>query len=354
VVLASQRLAVGDLSEADRLLEACPTPLRHWEWHYLKRQCQPTCQVLAGHTNEVWSVAASPDGRWLASLDKDGRLLLWNLNGDLSEPAQTWPVEGGTWTPESVPVNKALAFSHGSRTLAVARPVGQNGEWVLGLLSVDRTNAPQERLRIKDKYGPLCLSFSPDDRRFMVGCPDRVTRSYDVASNQEVASYEIMAAAFSRDGSRVVSLGVTPHAWEKEHVPARTLKVFDTSTGRELLAITNLSESPTLFSAALSRDGKRIAAGFAEMGVEHPDISPLKVPTRLHGEASHENLLQQDLPRSFGSPTLPYIAALYAAMLRQKMRGLGEGFCRPMAQDRVNGNFYKTEPRNQRYCRGAR
>ena len=91
VVLASQRLEVGDLSQADRLLEACPAPLRQWEWHYLKRQCQPACQVLRGQSNEVWSVAASPDGRWLASLDKDGRLLLWNLKGDLSQPVQTWP-----------------------------------------------------------------------------------------------------------------------------------------------------------------------------------------------------------------------------------------------------------------------
>jgi hypothetical protein len=76
VLLASQRLTVGDLSQADRLLEACPAPLRQWEWHYLKRQCQPDCRVLRGQSNEVCRLAASPDGRWLASLDRDGGLLL--------------------------------------------------------------------------------------------------------------------------------------------------------------------------------------------------------------------------------------------------------------------------------------
>ena len=96
VLLAAQRLEAGDLTQADRLLEACPPPLRQWEWHYLKRQCQPACQVLVGQSNEVCRLAASTDGRWLASLDKDGRLLLWNLQGDLSQPAQTWPAMVGT------------------------------------------------------------------------------------------------------------------------------------------------------------------------------------------------------------------------------------------------------------------
>jgi serine/threonine protein kinase/WD40 repeat protein len=308
VLLASQRLAVGDLSEADRLLEACTAPLRNWEWHYLKRQSQPTCQVLQDQTNEVWSVAASPDGRWLASLDRDGRLLLWDLKGNLSQPTQLWPAEGRRgWTPD-VPVSKALAFSHDSRSLAVARPVGQR-EWGLGLLSIGTTNAPQERLRIKDELGPLCFSFSPDDRRLMVGCPDGVMRSYDVASGQEAASYEIMAAAFSRDGSRVASMGVTPRRWretETEHKLVRVIKVFDTSNGRELLAITNLSEPPTLFSLALSPDGERVAAGFVEMTTEVRDdesgIYDIEQAERgwtvVWDVSTHKELLRQRLTAS--------------------------------------------------------
>ena len=217
VVLASQRVEAGDLSQADRLLEACPAPLRQFEWHYLKRQCQPACQVLGGQSNEVWSLAASPDGRWLASVDKDGRLLLWDLKGDLSQPAQTWPAMGKTQTTELLPVNKALVFSHDSRTFAHACP-GVSNEWVLRLTPVSGTNGPRELVRLTGEFRPLCLSFGPDDRTLMVASTEGVIRSYDVTSGLESKSYPILAAAFSQDGRRVASVGVTRLAGEEEHV----------------------------------------------------------------------------------------------------------------------------------------
>jgi WD40 repeat protein len=37
-------------------------------------------ETLTGHTESVVSVRFSPDGRWLASLDSTGRLLLWQIN----------------------------------------------------------------------------------------------------------------------------------------------------------------------------------------------------------------------------------------------------------------------------------
>jgi WD40 repeat protein len=264
VVLASQRVEAGDLSQADRLLEACPAPLRQWEWHYLKRQCQPECRILGGQSNEVWGLAASPDGRWLASVDTDSRLLLWDLNGDLSQPAQAWPAMGKTQTTELLPVNKALVFSHYSRTLAYACP-GVSNQWVLRLTPVSGTNGRRELVRLTGEFRPLCLSFGPDDGTLMVASTEGVIRSYDVTSGLESKSYPILAAAFSQDGRRVASAGVTRLAGEEEHVTVRTIKVFDTTSGQELLAITNLSEPRTLFSFALSPDGKRVAAGFAEI-----------------------------------------------------------------------------------------
>ena len=107
----------------------------------------------------------------------------------------------------------------------------------------------------------------------MIAGAEGVIRYFDVTSGLEVTSYPILAAAFSQDGSRVASMGAIRLASKEEHAPARTLKIFDTANGRELLVITNLSGPPTLFSFALSPDGKRVAAGFAEMVSESPDDS---------------------------------------------------------------------------------
>jgi eukaryotic-like serine/threonine-protein kinase len=268
VVLASQRMEAGDLTQANRLLEACPAPLRQFEWHYLKRQCQPACQVLEGQSNEVVRLDASPDGHWLASLGKYGDLVLWSLEGDFSQPARTWPELFRLET-----LGNALAFSHDARRLVYTRPVGK-AKWALGVVSLGGAISEQELLRTSgEKLRPLCLSFSPDDRFIIVASSDGVIRSYDASNGREEASYPILAAAFSPDGARAVSMGVAvrlPRLGER-HKPPRDLRAFDTSTARELLAITNLSEPAALLSLAISPDGNRVAAGFVEMTVPNED-----------------------------------------------------------------------------------
>jgi WD40 repeat protein len=174
------------------------------------------------------------------------------LEDDLSRAVQIWPATVRAERFEAgLLVEGALAFSHDAHRLAYARPVGEDG-WALGVVSVGGAISERELLRGSGKkLTPLCLSFSPDDRIVMVANSDGMIRSYDASNGREGASYPILAAAFSPDGSRVVSTSVAVRRFDLEppFEPVRNLRMFDTSTGRELLAITNLLESAALLSS---------------------------------------------------------------------------------------------------------
>src|SRR5262249_23230672 len=40
IALAQRELEANNVTRVDKLLDDCPSKLRHWEWHYLKRQCR--------------------------------------------------------------------------------------------------------------------------------------------------------------------------------------------------------------------------------------------------------------------------------------------------------------------------
>lgn len=155
-----------------------------------------------GHTEQVWSVAFSPDGQVLATGGIDGRVCLWDLK---SRP-------GGV-SPET-----ARVFSGSDRRVwAVAfNPDGQ----LLASLSADSarvwdvaSGTVLHELATGPSPEPRSLAFSPDGGTVAAGSEDGSVNLWDVKTGKRLNPLRwhvgpVRTIAFSADGRWLASGGV--------------------------------------------------------------------------------------------------------------------------------------------------
>jgi WD40 repeat protein/serine/threonine protein kinase len=78
ILLANVEWRDARIGRASALLRECPPEHRGWEWRHLMRLCEPDA-VRFEHPDQVYAVAASADGRWLASGSHDGITTIWDV-----------------------------------------------------------------------------------------------------------------------------------------------------------------------------------------------------------------------------------------------------------------------------------
>lgn len=97
------------------------------------------------HRNSIMSLACSPDGRWLASMDFDGRVLLWGADG--AEPREICRADAETYGAEAIPAirtsldTRPLSFA-GDRTLYVPVFTGVTPDKRLSTWKIRAFNIP--------------------------------------------------------------------------------------------------------------------------------------------------------------------------------------------------------------------
>jgi hypothetical protein len=226
--------------------------LRGFEWHYWCKQMHHGHATLAGHAKRVRSVAFSRDGKRLASADQDGTVLLWDaMTNRLIRPIST------SRRPDH------LAFSPDGEHLAVT-------DQVKGVVLLDtRTFEPSSTFG-----GPsdriMCVAFSPDGTRIATG--GLTVKVWDRRSGTAAAlvghTSDVMSVAFSPDGRFLATGGFSD-----------AVKVWDL-TRRQ--AVTNLPGSLS-YSLAFSPGGRYLACSGDSRGIRVWDKAAGKHVAFLEG-----------------------------------------------------------------------
>jgi WD40 repeat protein len=204
---------------------------------------RPIGKPLSRHTGSINSVAFSPDGATLASASSDSTLILWNLN--THEPRQP-PLLGHSSSVQ------AVAFSSSGKLLASS---GGPGDSNVVLWDATTGTMLDKTLRGHND-GVMSLAFYPDDSRLLSG-GGRDGIVWDVASK------DLLAHTLESPGKEVRSLALSPDGRIlASGQMSSTITLWNTETlnpiGQPLQVKTSFGIPADVDSLAFSPDNKTL------------------------------------------------------------------------------------------------
>jgi WD40 repeat protein len=234
--------------------------------------------LQTGHSDTVYSICFSPDGRLLASGSRDKTIKLWNTNdgalirtftghsdfvmsvsfspdgsriasGDYDDMIKLWNIKDGalirTFKGHSNVVESVSFSSDGSQI------VSGSCDATIKLWDVKAGTL----IRIFEGHSSsvYSVSFNPDGSRIASGSFDKTIKLWDVEDGALIRTFNghssiVYSVIFSPDGSRIASGSRDD-----------TIKLWDVKTGN--LIRTFEGHSSLVYSVSFSPDGGRIASG---------------------------------------------------------------------------------------------
>ncbi len=233
--------------------------------------------TLEGHTNEVNSLAFSPDGATLASSGSwDNEIKLWHVNARKSFATLRGHTDAVSSVSFSSPDGATLASGSWDRTIKLWD--GKTG----GLIATLEGHTD----------GVTSVSLSSGGNTLASGSRDGTVKLWDVRTREEIGTLEghtgeVTSVSFSPDGALLASAG----GWGD-----RTVILWDVETLKQIGTLEGHTGEVT--SVSFSPDGALLASagGWGDRTVILWDVETLKQIGTLEGHASRINSLSLSAP----------------------------------------------------------
>jgi eukaryotic-like serine/threonine-protein kinase len=244
VGLAYDQWRQDNAPRAGQLLEACPGPLRGWEWRYLQRLTRAERVGITAHPRGLGVLTFSHDGKRLLTAGSDGIVRIWDAwSGKklLDIPAHSATVRAAVFSPDS------------KRVVSCSKSEAQVWDSSRGKLLATLT-VPS---------GGAGLAFSPDGQRLAVVGADKQARVLDVAANKVLFTVPAEAVAFCPAGKLLATA-------------AESVVLRDAANGKELQRLDGAGAGVS--SLRFSGDGSRlVASGGKSLAVVVWDVAGRQV-----------------------------------------------------------------------------
>ncbi|KAJ5805509.1 G-protein beta WD- 40 repeats containing protein [Penicillium pulvis] len=223
-------------------------------------------RTLEGHSNSVWTLAFSPDGKQIASGSGDDTIKLWDTaSGDLQKT-----LEGHKYWVNTV------AFSSDSKQI-----VSGSDEKTIRLWDAATGNL---QMTLEGHLESVnTVAFSPDGKQIASGSSDDTIKLWDTVTGNLQMTLEghlesVNTVAFSPDGKQIVSGS-----------DDKTIKLWDTAIGDLQKTIEGHSNRVNI--VAFSLDGKQIASGSDDNTIKLWDTATDNLQKTLEGHLESVNTM---------------------------------------------------------------